>query len=251
MADITTLFIQIIILILGIVGFYYLYQYLFSGEQPSVVLSSGMRPANPQTVPVPIRSDVMPPLYQGGEFSVSTWIYVNNWSVNQNKNKSILRIGGSTFDTLRIYLGASQPQVMVRLDDGTQKMKPSDKTFTDLQTGANLQNSFTICDTPPIDLQRWVNLVVVVNGMTCDVYVDGKLIRSCVLPNYFTVDTNYSVRMLEDGTGNAGGFGGSISTTTMYGYALAPDAIYTNYIQGPNAISSLFDYLVSFFKPSP
>ena len=251
MADMTTRFIQVIILILGIVGFYYLYQYLFSGAQPSVTLLPSMQPGNPATVPAPIRSDVLPPIYQGGEFSVSTWIYVNNWSVNQNKNKSILRIGGSKFDTLRIYLGASQPQVMVRLDDSTQKMKPDDKTFTDLQTGANLNNSYTICDTPPIDLQRWVNLTVVVNGMTCDVYIDGKLIRSCVLPNYFTVDTNYSVYMLDDGTGNAGGFGGSISTTTMYGYALAPDAIYTSYIQGPSAISNLLDYLTSFFKPSP
>jgi len=209
-----------------------------------------MQPGNPPTVPTPVRSDVLPPVYQGGEFSVSTWIYVNNWSVNQNKNKSILRLGGSKFDTLRVYLGSSQPQIMVRLDDSSQKMRPDDKTFTDLQTGANLQNSYTICDTPPIDLQRWVNLTVVVNGMTCDVYIDGKLVRSCVLPNYFTVDTNYSVYMLDDGTGNAGGFGGSISTTTMYGYALAPDMIYTNYIQGPNSISNLLQYLASFFTPS-
>jgi len=244
--------IQVILLLLGLWGLYALYQYLNVSAAPTVTLLTGSQPGNPQTLPTVVRGDSLPPLYQGGEFSVSTWIYVNNWSVNQNKNKSILRIGGNTFDTLRIYLGSSSPTLMVRVNNNSDSndLRTNDKTFTDLQTGAAAFESTRICDIPSIDLQRWVNICVVINGMTCDVYMDGKLTRSCILPSYYNVDKNYSTYLLDDGTGGVGGFGGSISTTTMYGYALSPDVIYTNYLGGPNQITGFGQYLASFFAPS-
>jgi hypothetical protein len=243
--------IQIIIALLGLWGLYALYQYLSTGPPPAVTLLSGSQPGNPQTMPAVVRSDVLPPLYQGGEFSINTWVYVNNWSVNQNKNKSIVRIGGNQFDTIRIYLGSNTPQLMVRINGGDKNdLSTDDKTFTDLQTGAHLLESTRLCDVPSIDMQRWVNICVVVNGMTCDVYIDGKLVRSCVLPSYFIVDKNYAAYLLDDGTGSPGGFGGSITTTTMYGYALSPDAIYTTYLAGPNQITTFGQYLGSFFAPS-
>jgi len=247
-----TVVIQVIIFLLGLWGLYSLYQYLSTSAPPTVTLLSGTQPGNPQTAPPVIRSDNLPPLYQGGEFSVSTWIYVNNWSVNQNKNKSILRIGGNSFDTLRIYLGSSTPTLMVRVNNGDDKhdLRADDKTFTDLQTGASAFESTRICDIPSIEMQRWVHICVVVNGMTCDVYLDGKLTRSCILPSYFLVDKNYAAYLLDDGQGGVGGFGGSITTTTMYGYALSPDVIYTNYLGGPNQITSFWQYLASFFAPS-
>lgn len=243
--------IQIIFVLLGFWGLYALYQYLSTGPAPSVTLLSGSQPGNPQTMPPIVRSDMLPPLYQGGEFSISTWIYVNNWSVNQNKNKSILRIGGNSFDTIRIYLGATIPQLMVRVNSGHRDdLKTDDKTFGELRHGGHLLESTSLCDIPNIDMQRWVHICVVVNGMTCDVYIDGKLIRSCVLPSYFIVDKNYAAYLLDDGKGSAGGFGGSITTTTMYGYALSPDVIYTNYLGGPNQITSFGQYVGSFFASS-
>jgi len=243
--------VQIIIALLGLWGLYALYQYLSTGPAPAVTLLSGSQPGNPQTMPAAIRSDNLPPLYQGGEFTISTWIYINNWSVNQNKNKSIVRIGGNKYDTIRIYLGSRTPQLMVRINNGDKgDLKTDDNTFTEMRTDAHLLESTRLCDIPNIDMQRWVHICVVVNGMTCDVYIDGKLIRSCVLPSYYKVDTNYAAYMLDDGTGNAGGFGGSITTTTMYGYALSPDVIYTNYLAGPNQITTFGQYLGSFFAPS-
>jgi len=243
--------IQIILGILGLWGLYALYQYLSTGPAPAVTLLSGSQPGNPQTLPAVIRSDNLPPVYQGGELTISTWVYINNWSVNKGKNKSILRIGGNKFDTLRIYLGASTAQLMVRVNNGEKgDLSTDDGTFTQLQTGANMLESTRLCDIPNIDLQRWVHICVVLNGLTCDVYIDGKLTRSCILPSYYIVERNYSAYMLDDGTGSPGGFGGSITTTTMYGYALSPDVIYTNYMMGPNQISTFGQYVGSFFAPS-
>ena len=37
------------------------------------------------------------------------------------------------------------------------------------------------CDIPDFPLQKWVNLIVSFNGSAMDVYVDGKLMKSCVV----------------------------------------------------------------------
>jgi hypothetical protein len=103
--------------------------------------------------------------------------------------------------------------------------------------------SSSLCDLPDIELQRWVNITVAVNGKTIDVYLDGKLARSCVLPSLFKVDAGgYTANLLD-----YGGFGGSISTTIMYDTALGPDAIYKNYMAGPEPITSIQQWFSSFF----
>ena len=93
-----------------------------------------------------------------------------------------------------------------------------------------------------MDLQRWVNLTVCVNGKLADIYVDGKMVRSCVLPSHYKVDSNYSAYLIP-----YGGFGGQISTTSMYDMALNPERVYKNYIAGPEPVTSLTQWISSFF----
>lgn len=246
--------VQGILVVLGLVGLYYLYQYLFGASPPTTTIISKQQTAkfNP-TAPLIVASAALPPLYSGGEFSVSTWIYVNDWTYRNGYNKPILSIGGQTIDTLRIYLGAQTPALRIRLDthqgtlSGTTLANKDSKggLFTTLQTDSGITDTTANCDIPAIDLQRWVNIVVAVNGMTCDVYIDGKLARSCVLSNYFNVDSAYVLTV-----GEAGGFGGNINTTTMYGFALSPDLVYTNYMAGPNPVNDFLGYLRTFFQPS-
>lgn len=248
---------SVILIIIGLVGLYYLYKYLFGSQATtSYTLIGKSIPANPaEGTKIDVNSDVLPALYEGGEFTVSTWIYVNNWNYRAGYNKAILSIGGTNLDTIRVYLGARRPQLMVRLDTlekqgssttgvslagGTAK----EKVFKDLQTDSGLLNTpSALCDLPEIDLQRWVNITVAVNGKTVDVYVDGKLSRSCVLPNLFKVDAGgYTAKLLE-----YGGFGGLLSTTTIYDTALNPDVVYKNYMAGPEPITSIGQWFSSFF----
>jgi hypothetical protein len=102
-----------------------------------------------------------------------------------------------------------------------------------------------LCDLPEIDLQRWVHLTVSVNAKTVDVYTDGKLARSCVLPSQYKVDASgYSASLLD-----YGGFGGQISTTTMYDTALNPESVHKLYMAGPEPITSFGGWLGSIFAP--
>jgi hypothetical protein len=228
----------------GLIGLYYLYQYLFGAQTGNSfpLLTANQSATVDAAVPITISSNQLPGLFEGGEFTISSWIYVSNWSYHMNMNKAILLVGGPNFDTIRIYLGATKPTLKVRFHTKEVGTVTSSTTttealpkgtrnavFTTAQTDSGLLDVSTICDLPEIDLQRWVNLTVAVNGRTVDMYLDGKLARSCVLPSNFKVDSGgYSAVLLP-----FGGFGGQISTTTMYDAALNPEAVYKNYMLGP------------------
>jgi hypothetical protein len=117
-------------------------------------------------------------------------------------------------------------------------------TFTQMDTDSSLLSGTSICDLPEIELQRWVNITVAVNARTVDVYQDGKLARSCVLPHLYKVDAGgYSANLL-----GYGGFGGLMANTAMYDAALNPEAVYKNYMAGPEPINNVVDWFNSFFK---
>jgi len=249
--------IPVLLFFVGLIGLYYLYQYLFGPREGNRYdLIKTTQNANVDaTNPIRIRSDNLPAIYEGGEFTISTWIYINNWSYRSGFNKSIISVGGPNFDTIRVYLGGAKPKLFVRLHTTTQGAVTQEKgesllkatetsVFGQLQTESSLIDSSSGCDLPEIELQRWVNIAVAVNGKTVDVYIDGKLMRSCVLSNYYKVDASgYSANLLLHG-----GFGGQISSTAMYDSALHPEAIYKNYIAGPEPITNLGEWLLSIFR---
>jgi hypothetical protein len=262
MADAASTIIKVVMGILGLVGIYYLYRYLTESKKTSAIIISGKQDARTLTIDS-IATVNLPPLYMGGEFAISTWINVNDWNHAKGRNAPIIRIGNSeSFDTLRIYLGGSTAQLMIRFDTHqtesgehylsnnkpTNLVSDASVVFSpnaSILSGPPSPASTNACDVVHIDLQRWINLVVSVNGMTSDVYINGKLVRSCLLDNYYQVPSNYKLSVL----GN-GGFGGSISTTQIYGQALSPDKVYQDYILGPEPITNFWDYLTSFFTSS-
>jgi hypothetical protein len=102
---------------------------------------------------------------------------------------------------------------------------------------------FPVCDIMDLDLQKWICLGVTVNGRVIDVYVDGKLARSCVCPNIPTVVNAHHQYVL---LGQSGAWGGSISTTRIFGYALTPARMYEIYQNGPadtHGLDSKFGFL--------
>ena len=248
-----------LLVFVSLLGMYYLYQYLFGPRMgvPSTLVSS-TRSATNASEPITVRADQLPRLFEGGEFTVSTWIYVSNWSHRSGLMKSILRVGGPRFDTFRIYLGGRTPKLHIRFHTHDQGMPHAHRVEDDLSKGS-LASLFTtlsmdssdngtdapLCDLPEIDLQRWVHLTVSVNAKTVDVYTDGKLARSCVLPSQYKVDASgYSASLLD-----YGGFGGQISTTTMYDTALNPESVHKLYMAGPEPITSFGGWLGSIFAP--
>jgi hypothetical protein len=90
---------------------------------------------------------------------------------------------------------------------------------------------YPICDITDIDLQRWLCICVVVDGRVVDVYMDGKLARSCVCPGIPTVESPGAQSVILAKANSS--FGGMMSTTRFYAYALTPARIYELYQSGP------------------
>lgn len=238
---------------------YLLYTYFFlanvSGGTQTTLITTPMNAKVTQTTPL----YSVPPPYEGGEYSVSFWTYVTAFKDQLGTNKHILEIRGAAFSTLVVGLDAFSNKLLVRAHTGTSSSGTAGSNNIDLST-SNVKTLFTtttvpsglmadslpLCDLPEFDLQRWVNVSIVLNGRTCDVYMDGKLARSCVLPSFYKVDSNgVSVKLLD-----FGGFNGFLSDVNCYQYAINPDQAYRIYMAGPTQPggSGLLSWLKSIFN---
>jgi hypothetical protein len=194
----------------------------------------------------------------GGEYSFSTWIYISNYDYRAGQPKHVFQIstsGPTASKRMRpshvamvgiLYPNENKIAIRVHQDMSTVPGHTATPTV-DLSLSDTLSSVFggsgavtagavfnstigyPICDINNIDLQKWICLTVVVNGRVIDVYVDGKLARSCVTVGIPTVEEGKGIVSL----GYYGGWGGNVSTTSIFGYALTPGKIYEIYQTGP------------------
>ena len=96
-------------------------------------------------------------------------------------------------------------------------------------------NTFII---PNMDLQKWVNLIISVEGRTLDVYLHGKLVRTFVLPN--TVYLESENVYVGDNTNY---FNGHIGRLQYFANSVNPQQAYNIYRDGINSnlISDFFN----------
>lgn len=235
----------VVLVIVGAVALYYLYKFVYgvSGMQSQSIITNAIpgNPSDPKKSP-PLYP--IPPIYEGGEYSISFWIYVTAFKDQVGLNKHIFEIRGVDYSTLVVGLGAHRNKLLVRVDTAggsalsgktslaTTEVSNLFKT-TQVPSGL-LEENLELCDLPEVDLQRWVCFTIVLNGRTCDLYMDGKLARSCVLPGPFKVDPKgYQMKLLD-----FGGFEGFVSDIICYQFALNPDQAYRVYMSGPSDTAS-------------
>jgi hypothetical protein len=261
--------VKALVIVIGVVVIYYVYQYFFTSTTTMQVLFPEIRSTEDNNSKEFVAdTSKLPPMYEGGEYTLSAWVYVKNWSKNSGKNKHVMSIGAcqpdpkatsGTFNTLTVYLGANTNDLHVRVhainDNSTTSgttatmnphtMKCSDYTriFSDMQVDGGILNQATSCDVQNFDLQKWNLITVALNGRTCDVYLNGKLARSCVLPEFYKVPAAYSVFALGQST-----YGGFMSNLLAADYAMNPEEVYRMYMGGPTGYKSFWDTISSFFS---
>ena len=250
---------------------YLVYRLVYPQKDPreSVVLEFNDA-GKAQTLTKDIDGDEFPPLFTGGEMTLSFWLYVSDWDVRAGRVKHVLSVKGTgaTYNSIVCALYPLENKMMIRVrtaDTNVPSGSPaiqqnSTDTMTTTGSGTNytdvtafgnlLQNNeglkdfmhtvnYPLCDLPEFDLQRWINLTVVVNGRVCDVYLDGKLARSCKMDNVIQfpkVVGSASGTIVE--ACQAQGFGGALSRVQLYGYAVTPDRVYGMYQAGPTLKSN-------------
>lgn len=250
----------VLLILLGLVAVYFLGRFLYgSGGIESATLVGSEIDASkpPATIPAP------PAIFEGGDISVSFWTYITGWKKNLGRKKHIFEIGGDNFSSLLIGLGGFKNSLIVRThtrsDIGANVAGTSTgstvitagSTSPDLTlTRGDVESLFApmsmddaqgglanqpMCDLPEIDLQRWVHVCVVMSGKVIDVYLDGKLKRSCTLRSYFKVDTASEIRakiLQRDG------YEGYLASLVVSNRAFSPDRVYKLYMNGPSGAST-------------
>ena len=128
---------------------------------------------------------------------------------------------------------AAQQQIASMARNGTPATTSSAESFTTQETGKS--HKCTIRNFP---LQKWVNLTVSLYGRTVDVYIDGKLVRTCILPGVAKSGTGGSILVTP---GN--GFSGWTSQTRYWPDATNPQEAYGIYREGygGSIIGNLFN----------
>jgi hypothetical protein len=148
---------------------------------------------------------------EGLEFSYSVWIYIQDWTQGW---KNIFVKGSKTSGAASN--SARAPGLWLYPD--TNALHARINTFASPNEGCDIKN---------IPLQKWVNITYVLNNRTVDIYIDGKLERSCVLRGVPKLNDD-PVHVCDNG-----GFFGKISNLVYLRYALKPDEVYKIYAKGP------------------
>jgi hypothetical protein len=194
--------------VVAIILLYVIWQYLTD----SYTQIGNMQKASVRTT---LPASTLPPNNNPSNFSISLWFYVTNWSCG-TVAKDLFKIKGGTSGTdnnFLIKLGACQNDLDV-------------VTKVNTATGGTADST---CHVSNIPIQRWVCLIVSIYGRTLDIYLDGKLVRTCVLPSVSVALANQSqLTNLEIG----GGFDGFITSVKYKAQPVNPQEAWNTYTDG-------------------
>jgi hypothetical protein len=243
-----SLILNVLFVVIFLVIAYYVYKFL-TGTGNDAYLSgdplSAAGNTDPKQIVYPIRDADKRPKFrvrEGGDFAISTWIYISSYSsINAGKVKPVFVVtdaGVPNNNLLTCALYPNENKMMIRAYTGPNSVGT---TMSDLNTmTGSMVGELIPCDIDNVDMQRWINITVAVSGRIMDVYMDGKLTRSCILPGPIKASDAMaqSITMAPNG-----GFGGYFSRIRFFNYSPTPDQIYANYQAGPYEGRGFFKYI--------
>jgi len=180
-------------------------------------------------------------------FAYSIWFYINNWNYRYGEPKVIFgRMGSISSNDEGSIPGISgvDPCPAVVLGSVENNISVSLGCYAGVDQQPTTPGGNTIvhtCSVSNIPIQKWVNLIISVYGRSLDIYIDGKLVRTCLLPGVASINNNSNVYVTP-----LGGFEGWTSKFQYYPNSLNPQEAWNIYSQGYSTWSSMFNsYQVS------
>jgi hypothetical protein len=195
-----------------------------------------------------------------GNFTYSVWFYVNDWNYRYGEPKVILgRMGSSSGQDSgsvpgisgndpcpAIILGAVQNDLSIAvacypganiLTDTTSDVQPSSVSTPSSVSGTDSVSAtnsvVNICNVANIPVQKWVNLLISAYGRSMDVYIDGKLVKTCLLPGIAKINYSAPIYITPNG-----GFSGWTSKIQYWPNATDPQTAWNIYSEGYGAGAS-------------
>tara|TARA_Y100000389_G_scaffold193937_1_gene223298 strand:- start:5962 stop:6861 length:900 start_codon:yes stop_codon:yes gene_type:complete len=184
-------------------------------------------------------------------FMISVWFYIDNWGTGIGEEKNVLYLGQSERDTtVPIFKSSSMPGISnvqcigtdttqtinhkkfaISLDSFDNNIFIDVKTFKNDECSDDLYTRYKIENIP---IQKWNCLTISVDTLLMDVYLDGKLYSSFILPSTFDNDNSSQLNENNIYLGNLLKQEQSSANTTNIGF----QGFITRVRYEPNAINT-------------
>ena len=160
-------------------------------------------------------------------FTYSIWLYIDNWNYRFGNTKYVITRGTNNF---AITLGKEENNLNVAV-----KLASTDDTINN-------------CRIDNIPIQKWVCCLVSVYGRAMDIYINGKLVKTCILDNVANIDPTNNIEITPHG-----GFSGTTANFRYIGEATNPEQAYNIYKKGVggsflNSIFNKYRFRIQFIK---
>mgnify|MGYP001201871820 CR=1 FL=1 len=168
-------------------------------------------------------ADKLPAGAGTNDFTYSFWFYVNSWSYNYGKNKIIFERSAGTGNVStpqpRVEFGAASNDLHITLSArGSEGPVPHP------------------CHIKNVPIQKWTHVVITLMDKTIDVYLDGKLVKTCLMPFVPYIDglkdNSLFLSPKETDNDSNSGFSGFVSKFRFYARSVPPREAYELYRQG-------------------
>lgn len=251
--DFKVIFFIIIVIIL----LYIIVRYMSSSSTTATGLVSG---TTMQTISAKDLSSTASGV-KSSNFTYSVWFYIDDWNYNYGQPKVLFgrvstastttsttatntanTLGLGTYALSKygsnpcplVTLGAVENNLSIAL---TVYSESSSAYTTDDSVDTSSAAIIHTCSVPNVPIQAWCNLLISVYGRTLDIYLDGKLVNTCVLPGTAKVNSDANVYVTP-----VGGFAGWTSKFKYYPNATDPQTAWNIYQEGYGAsfLNNLF-----------
>jgi hypothetical protein len=178
-------------------------------------------------------------------YSITGWFYIDDWNYKYGERKVLLFRPDQKNDMMHynplISFSPVENNLSVLID-----------CYSSNADNLNESNKF-ICKVNNINLQKWVHLGVVVNNRTLDIYINGKLTKTCMLPGVPKVNNESNIEVTPgndpNDLNNNAGFSGYVSKMIFFSTDLTPQQVYDEYRKGFGGnIFSSYDMKLIFYK---
>ena len=148
-----------------------------------------------------------------GRFSISMWLYIENWNYNIGKNKIILNGNNKNL----VYLDEYKNDLIFNLNLFNKNTKG---------------NNFKPLKLKDIPLQKWNNIILILKDRTVEMYLDGRLEKTYLVQ--YVPKPIHNLDVLPTNSDNPRqGFYGQISKLQYFNKALNYTQIQNIFQDGP------------------
>lgn len=200
-------FTRILLIVVVLIILYLMYKYYKSNKKSKTLVKSH-NAKQPITI-----GDGSLPKNRSTDYTYSIWYYVDNWNYKIGENKVLFgRVSNDNKPSPIVMFAPNRNNILIKLAIYPSKKTKKSKIFT--------------CKVINVPLQKWTNLIISIENRALDVYLDGKLVKTCIMPGVPKVSSS-NVMLTPNG-----GFSGYTNLFEYFAYPVNPKGAYDIYKSG-------------------